>query len=1167
MDNLATNFWDQDEPVVEEPQQENFWSADEAVPPAPVETPEQENFWAQDELEYNNPVAPAPDVFEGEYGPSDLLEGPRFDVVKNFMRGYYGTQEIDGYTNEEMVDKFLNTMRYLEAGNTVQTVGFVDHVLSTDEFGKKQVAEGVQLFKGLAGVTSDAYSWGETAEAVKDYAWGAIVDPVNILAPLVGKVVGGVGSKSAGKFATSLATREFERQVARGASREVAAVAANRVRGAALRRGTERYGKAQAYREVMGAAAFDSAVAVGTDIAYQHGLIELGIQEEQNRYQTGLAALGGLVGGAVGVGVVALKGASKLPMAGLDVAELDPTKPTDLAGVLSQMRASLDGLENEAFEETFKTKALRGKELEALDSDFWVRFLVGDDQTGFKGLGPILYEQGFRWKGARGEGDNFSNWLADTMRKAPEEEVLDFIKVFQEKTGVALKGMESPSTITEIADNMATKLRQSARNLGAVGNLAKYMRGKDVQSLTLDDAARVMFDDNIDFDPVTGKISGAVEETGRGLINKTFGEKAGEAGRFFQDSYIRLLVTHPGTSALNVIGWSAKSAGQSLSDMLRASVVFGGKGLYKALQGEGAEATLNWKKLALTYKANFQKTKNLIDPFTTAEAFSSLVERSPNNFRELTGILPGGVTRNVAETYGIPSSDLLYQQVANKSIDSLQTLALVKAQDIFTKSQELMYNIDVSLIERFGFGYRELIAKPDAAQLMNTKMYKEAEMQAIDRTLENILSKSYSRQPNMGLREFATIIEDVRKIPVLGVHVPFGRFFNNVVATTSEYSGLSAALKLAGTGVASNKSWGEAISKPVVAWTAIATLVPREMDLLQRGVAWDERIDEETGARISERYDAPTVALKWAARRLAYERLGLDVPEEFISDGLAATFGQMTRQLTQSASELEQTATALLAGDGIDALAGLSEMLEGTGATLTSGSTRFLEPANMILSLGQSSENYAPPDPKTGETALVSGLKYIDQFLSVFGVETEALDRVSPTSEYISRSPGRLAGTRTVGPQTAATRVFAMVGRPSWDAGLFSDSGAATNYVVKQFQPIFEAKAQALLDSPHFQKAPLKLRQEMLKKSLQDAREITHDLLSGSSQTQNPRASIIFKLTQNRSVVELEETLKEMGLEGTDLFDLRTDQLELLKFMVDAEVELGMEELFRRPLP
>jgi hypothetical protein len=1165
MDDLNTNFWEQDEvvetevPQPEVPQeQEAFWEQDEVVQDVPVEAtpaPAGSNFWSNDEV-----VQPAlggfsPETFTGEYGPSDLLSGERLGVVKKFMRSYYGVQEIDGYSDEEMVDKYLNTMRYLEAGNTVKTIGFVDHVLSTDEAGKKAVAEGVQLFQGLAGVTSDAYSWGETAEAVKDYAWGAIVDPVNILAPMVGKVIGGMSAKSAGKFATNLATAEFKRQVAKGASQEVASVAANRVRGAALREGIQRYGKAQAYREVMGAAAFDTAVAVGTDIAYQHGLIEAGAQEDQDRFRTGLAALGGIVGGAVGAGVVALRGTSSLPLAGTDVVDLDPTKTTDLEGVLKGLRDSLAGLDDEAFEETFKAKVGRGIELEALDTNFWVRFLVGDDQTGFKGLAPTLYEQGFRWKGARGEGDNFSNWLADTMKNAPEEEVLGFVKAFQEKTGVVLKGMEAPEAISEIADNMARKLSDSARNLGAVGNLAKYMRGKNVQSVTLDDAARVMFSDNLDADFIpTAKSGEAIE---------TFSEKFGEGTRFFQDSYIRLLVTHPGTSALNVIGWSAKSAGQSASDLLRASVIYGGGGLLKSLQGKGREAALDWKTMASFYRANLQKIQNLVDPYMTKEAFESLVEQSPDSFKDLTGILPGGVTRNVAEKYGLAATDKAYQNTTNKALDTLQTFALVKAQDVFTKSQELMYNMDIALIERFGYGYREFIARPDAAQFMNTKLYKEAEGQAIDRTLENILSKSYSRQKNMGLREVATIIEDVRKIPVLGVHVPFGRFFNNVIATTSEYSGLSAALKLVGTGAADNKSWGEIIAKPVVAWAAIASLVPREMELLERGVAWDERIDETTGQRISERYDAPAIALKWAARRLAYERLGMEVPEDFIKDGSAAIFGQMTRQLTQSASEVEKTAYALLSGNGVDAMAGLSEMLQSTGSTVASGATRFMEPINTLAALQQPSEDYTPPDPKTGNKAVVSSFRYVDQLIDALGVDTGAMGRVSPTSEYVSRSPGRMVGTRAVGPQTAATKVFAMVGKPSWDAGLFSDSGEATNYVVREFQPIFEFHAQRLLDNPYFIKADLPLKEKMLSDALKLARNTTHQILAARPDNQNAKASLIFKLTQNQSVTALESKLAEMGFEEEKLFDLRTDQLELLKFMIESEEELGIEELYR----
>jgi len=1100
------------------------------------------------------PMQPGVDrgqIFSGEYGPSDLLEGQRFEVVKDFLGSYYGTDTIDGYSKEEMVDQFLNTWRYLEAGNTVKTVGFVDHVLSTDERGKKAVAEGAELFKNLGGITSEAYTLRESLDAIRDYAWGAIVDPVNVIAPMFGKVFSQVGTKTSSKFALEMARREFTRQTTKGATPAVAALAANKIKGEALRRARAKVGRSEALREVMGAAAFDSAVAVGTDLAYQNGLIQAGAQEEQDRFQTGLAALGGIVGGAVGAAGVAIRGVSDLPMAGTDVIDRNIRDSAQLTGVFKALTDSVNAVPKVKFEEGFTSKVGRGKELEVTDTEFWTRLIAGDDEVGFDGLAQVLYDKGFRWMGKRSEDDNFSNWMGDAIKFAPEEEVLGFIKAFQNQSGITLKGMESPN-IAKVADNLAKKMRDSGRALGAIGNASQVLKGKQFDRITVEDYGKAIFE---------GLDESTESATKKALEN--FSSQFGEGARFFQDSYIRMLVTHPGTSALNVIGWSAKSAGQSAADLVRGTITFGGAGLVNVVKGKGKNAVADWGKMAQIYRANFRKMANLVDPYTTKESFDSLVARNPKAFKDLTGILPGGVTRNVAEEFGINTKEPAYQQFVNKGIDFAQTLSFVKAQDAFTKSQEMMYNIDVALIEKIGMPYRELVRRPDASVLMNTKAYKEAEAQAMDRTLENILSKSYARQENMGLRELAGIIEDVRKIPVLGVHVPFGRFFNNVIATTSEYSGLTLAFKGIGGNVGQNKSNTELFAKALVGYAAVASLVPNEIELLQRGVAWDEDIDPDTGERFLERYDAPAVALKWSARRVAYEMLGMDVPEEFIQDGGKAIFGQLTRQLTESGDVFLDFANSLLAGEGVDALTNLTKMLQASGSTVLSGSTRFLEPINVSVALSKSSEEYSPPDTKARDSFTLSSFRYIDSLIDSVGLTPDAMEKVSPTAEYVSRQPGRLFGERPAGPQTALTRVFTMVGKPSWDAGLYATDREATNIVTREFRPIAEVGAQKLLDDPRFIEGSLAERQALLKRELERARQITHLSLANSPDYVDNRASLIFKLTQNRKVEDVEKYLAELGFKDTKLQDLRTDQLETLKFFIDSEKERLFEGLRR----
>ena len=1101
------------------------------------------------------PVAPLP---EGEYTPSDLTDPRRMAVIDNFLKSYYGTDKVDGYSDDEKVDQFLNTFRYLQAGNTVKTIGMVDHVLSTDEEGRKAFAEGYDLFEGLGG----DYTFRENLEMVKDYAIGAIVDPVNIVAPLVGKLVGQTGTTATSRFALAMARREAARMEARGASRAVQIAAGNKVKAEALRRATARVGKAQAYKEVMGAAAFDTAVAVGTDIAYQHGLIQAGAQEEQNRMQSGFAAIGGIIGGSLGAALVATKGVSKLAMAG-DVKDISVANAADLNGVLREFASEIENIPDVKFTEIFGEKVKRGIELSDLDTRFWGKLLGGDDPTNFRGLGQILYDRGFRWLGAREEGDNFTNWFADAMIKSDPEDTLAFVKALEDKIGLKIKDMDTP-TINQLADNMTRKISDSGYALGVMGNLSQMMKGKDISKITIDDYMAYRFGDVI-----AGTVEEALEEapSGLGKIMSAFTKATGEVGegiKWGQNTYIRLLVTHPGTSALNIIGWSAKSIGQSASDIIRGTVLYGGSGMLKAIKGNGGEAMADWSIMSGMYKANWQKIKNLIDPTTTADAFNSLIDKNPNLYKDIVGVLPGGVTKPAADLLGVTKgNERLYQVVAEKGIDGLQTLGLVKAQDVFTKSQELMYNLDIALREAFkGKGYNELISGADASIVMSSKQWKQANVYAVDRTLDNILSRSYLRHDNQAIRQVGGFIEEFRSIPVVGATIPFGRFFNNVVGTMSEYSGLNIPLKMVGF-AGQKRTWGETIAKPTVAWVAASMMVDKEIEYLERGINWDESIEDSTGQRFSERFNAPVIGIKALSRWLAYKETTGEVPTEFIEDASQAIIGQLTRQLSESGDAFLETVLSVLTGNYDEAAVGFSDSIRAMGSTVGSGMTRFMEPVNSLVALGSTPLEYMAVDVKTGNPGFAKAFRYIDQLIPG-GVTGDVLPAQSPTSEYVGRQPSRLAGQRPSGPTTYANRVFATVGRPAWDAGMFADDKVAQNIVVGTFQPIMERMSETLWNNKAFQAADLATKQDMLSDTLARARKLTHRTLQTSSNPTNPRLSAIFTLTQNNSVTDLEAYMKDLGMEQTSIHELTTPQLQTLKHFVDNDKDYRRKEVYRR---
>lgn len=1101
-----------------------------------------------------------------EYGPSDLLEGEKFEVVDQFLRSRYGIEEIDGYTNQEKVDKFLNTMRGFSSGNTVSTFNEVDHILSGDEEARRIYGQGINLFDNLAGITSDEYTWGETADAVGDYLFGVVADPLNLVGFGAGKVFSTAGSKGMTRVVRELAKREFSRQIARGASEAVATQAANRIRTAAVKRYTTSFGRQMAVKEAVGAGVVGTLGSIGNDLAYQHGLIQTGNQEGYSMSQTGIAALGGLVSLGADVGVQSLRGVSRLKT--IAPKDLSVTKANDLTGVLNTLTEELNKAPKDRmkrFFEGFDAKVRRGEELAIKDSDFFVALVGGDEELGFRGLADILLEKGFSWRGPRGKNDNFTNWLVDAMKNAPADEIKNFVRTFEDISGIKTTDLmrntsrtvngKRRSAIDVLGDNMARKLSDAGRVFNVMSRASKELGGKTSKSVSIDDYANILFGQDLGRKP-------AEELT---ALKRFYSKLGGGHVDYFQNLYIRMLVNHPGTTALNIAGWATKSATQSAADLLRSTVIYGSHGIYSTLKFDGKAALNDWAKLTGVYRANVRKISNLLDPYTTADSFNSIVNANPEAFRGLTEVGPGGVSRAVANEFGVATDTPWYQQKIDKVADGIGFVAGVKAQDVFTKSQEYMYNLDVLLRESFQIegkrlDLRGLMARDDYSVLVRSTQFQKVQAEALDRTLENIMSKSYKApygtKPNT-VQAIAGLIEDARSMPIVGVQVPFGRFFNNVVATTAELTGASPLLKIAAGSTFKNEA--DSLAKAAVAWTAVFSMVEREEELLRRGVAFNEDIDEDTGQRIEVSYDYPYMHFKSLARVLAHKLNGEEVPEELSGDIVKTIFGQLTRQLTGTADDVSRVFQSAVELDVPEVLNGAWQMFKSSGVVATSGLTRFLEPLNVIVALGSDPEDYVVKDLNVTGNELYKGFRYLDAYIEAFS-DPNLAPKATPTEVQTSRSSGRLFGQRNLSPMTAASRVFAMIGRPDWDAGLRSDVPEATNFMTSFFQPVFEAHAQNLLNSESFLNANIEGKQARVQEVLEEIRRSIKDMLADSPKLQDRKLQLMFQLTSSRRVDSLEEFMRELGFESENIMDLSYEELELLKDFVDDEKERALRK-------
>ncbi len=335
----------------------------------------------------------------------------------------------------------------------------------------------------------------------------------------------------------------------------------------------------------------DAMVGTGMEYLYQTGMVKVEAQEEVNRMAVGIAALGGIILGGVQTGFIARRGVSDTALPSMTL----PEPSTE--GFVSEVSKSIgDYLKQDPVNigRDWKTKIKGGAVLSRDSKDFGVEFVQSllfgrmDDEgnTTLKGMTQVAYERGFVWA-KRFEDDKFSNWMGDLISEVSDKEAQDLLRAIEKGTGNKLKVKDadgkliprSKVTGRDIGDIFAYKMSEAGTALGAAGNSAQRL-GMSISDKELKDLLDSAIDGGFIRDPKA---------------------KPKEPSKFMegtaktQNRLIRLLVSHPSTSALNVIGWGANTTLQSVSDMTTA-LIYAGKGTLQKLSGE-VEKVLTLKDL------------------------------------------------------------------------------------------------------------------------------------------------------------------------------------------------------------------------------------------------------------------------------------------------------------------------------------------------------------------------------------------------------------------------------------------------------------------------------------------------------------------------------------------------------------------------------------------
>ena len=1127
-------------------------------------------------LRHGTPAPPTGGLFSGvqkvlpqeDYSRNDL-QGLHMPVINDYLSIMVGDHALE-MDDEQKVETYINRMRGYAAGNSVRAGRELVRLNELDESQLARVGEAYHVFNEMQGVFDKGVSLGERAEGLWDYGRAILLDPINLVSFGVGKAAAAGTTKAAVKVAQNSALKAFHASMKSGAGKAAANKAANDVltasiiatgkqeasriaarttQRAATKTFTQRLSTTSALREIGATVAFDSAVAVGTELAYQQGMVLTGQQEDYSWANAGLAALGVLAVGGVATVAVGVGGRRT---SNVLTAWDDPEKAGNVLKSFSR-----------AVKEhgSWYQKVAGGKQVEDLDDMFWTKMILGDEELGLKGLSTILVEEGYYWQRRTPE-DKVSSWIADIIMSADPQDAKTFVRDFQKATGIKMTEV-SKMGLDDFAKTFTTKMSTSARLTGSAGVIARQGRGglaKPIDEITLEDYTEYLFNFGLadDMPQFAQKLT---EWGGKGISR-------------FQNNTIRMIVSNPATTALNVMGWGMASTINSLSSISMA-VLHGGTAGAKLLLGDvkgGQEAARVAEALA---QAEWQKLLNLMDPLMTYDRYKALAGLRPEAMLPLTDVLPGGIEdiNMLKRRGGFDPDQTLIGRTVGKAMDEVvegaQYLTGVKAQDVWTKSQEMIYQLDKNLRLTFNKSLLELEADPKmASKLMATEEYAKVEAKAVYETMRAIFSKSYKGRGLVG--EVAAVIEDARNIPGVGLLVPFGRFFNNTIATLSDVSGLSVIGRMMGFN--KERSLQELGSRAAVGWAFMASLVDNELESMDSGLGLHESLNKRTAEVINHQYNFPYSMFKAGARLMAYaqdgqeptvsemEQIndmvmawrrisqiwtegGTEIPPELGAQIRKDVFGQLTRQLVDSTNDigtlLDNLVTGRMAWDDV------KEVLRKAPTQAVSGWTRALEPVNAIVGVARGTD-FKLMDRRQGNELLNNSIRYIDQMVEVF------LGKEFPEQRQMATGPttqdlGKFVGTRSSGHLSATEKVLNVMGKPHYLLSKYSPNPQADNRYNKLFNSIIEGKAKELWNSEKFRNGSMEYREHEWRKVVTYANDNVKRMMESAVQKSGDRALMTsLRLSTAYGEPKIQAALKNLKIEQ-DFTELTPGQLQLLE--------------------
>ena len=563
-----------------------------------------------------------------------------------------------------------------------------------------------------------------------------------------------------------------------------------------------------------------------------------------------------------------------------------------------------------------------------------------------------------------------------------------------------------------------------------------------------------------------------------------------------------------------------------------------------------------------------QKMRNLLDPYTTHDAYLKYLDENESVRKSLFETMAGGVEAT-AERYNINPDNKLFKNVEAAATAASQITG-VRIQDSFTKSQMFMTEMDKYLRINRGMSLKEVMLKGDDID-------EEVVQGALDSTLKSVFAKDYTtpEQPEL-LRSAAKFAENFSNTPGLGTLLPFGRFFNNVVATAYQWSPLAAPQQFIkfGRNLAKkepNVSDRDAFARMLVGSTALRLSMDYDNERKEKGLGVYE-VDVGGGTIVDAKNTFPFSLWLAAGRVLNNIRNGEQVPRELQQElGTQLVVGQLARD-AQFANDINNLLDVLTNVDEGARAASVDGFYK-VGGNFVSGFTRPLDAINKTIGFAMGTDGAKDVRQAEGMNVFTqSATKYVDNIIEAFVDKTDSitgkdLEVATRSGEIYDANPfARIFGITVKPGRTATEKVYSMAEMQPWTANERTKIPAYDKAFNGLIAPMLEVYTQQLLNDPRFKEATLSQKRRMLKTRLSDVKKIVRDRMergeTGGSNAVLRRAAKAAQKYNKETQREAFKLMKEqMGITGS-LEDLSFRELEMFMMYADY-VESIQEEIGR----